>query len=130
YQGLGVAVVEEVGPGGTCPARGDHGGGRADAGRQVPGVVVCPSSSHLAHLTLSFVNEQQGKQRRRPLLAFSQRRQQPSGRRHASAGRTGQPVERALRVGGWPHVPASARAVLDRLGQIGEGQQHIVGFDV
>src|SRR4029079_16672115 len=61
YQGLGVAVVEEVGPGGTCPARGDHGGGRADAGRQVPGVVVCPISTHLAHLTLSFITEQQGK---------------------------------------------------------------------
>jgi hypothetical protein len=57
-KGLGEAIGYEVGSGGTGPARGDHRGGRADTRRQVPSVVVCPFSTHLAHLTLSLVNEQ------------------------------------------------------------------------
>ena len=39
YQGHCESVVDEMGSGGAGSARGDHRGGRADARRQVPGVV-------------------------------------------------------------------------------------------
>ena len=97
YQGLGEAIVYEVGFGRAGPARGDHRGGRADARRQVPSVVVCPFSTHLAHLTLSLVNEQ-GDQRT------------PGPLQH-SAGLTSFPLlsRAALQAGDGPRPPGPRR---------------------
>ena len=61
---------------------------------------------------------------------FGERRQQAPRRGNPARSGSGQGVQRALRVGGRAHMPAAAGAVLDRLGQIGERQQHVVGLDV
>jgi len=42
----------------------------------------------------------------------------------------GQRVQRTLRVGGRAEMAAPPRAVLNGLGEIGEGQHHVVGRDV
>src|SRR6478672_11857154 len=49
---------------------------------------------------------------------------------HPGRGGACQGVECTFGIGGRTHVAAAAWTVLDRLGQVGERQHHVVGFDV